>query len=98
MRKALIALIVCGVMVSAFTMTSVASAQVIITPAGKSPIFKINDDVIGVHGIFNTKKSTDPSDWQVVDHLRPGSSIPGFTGPENYNSNNPNDDGYHPAL
>ncbi len=99
MQKALIALIVCALMVSAFAMTSVASA---VTPpgtqVGNSPVYNISNIVDGVHGIVNTKRSTDLNDWQVVDHLRPGATIPGLTGPENYNSNNPNDDGCHPAL
>ncbi len=45
MRKALIALVVCSVMVGAFTMTSVASA---------SHIVKLGDTP-GSHGIINTK-------------------------------------------
>ncbi len=93
MQKALIALIVSALMVSAFAMTSVASAQVIITPAGKSPVEKVKIDVgdIALRSIHNFKTG------HTVSHLEPGSSIGSLTGPENYNSNNPHDEGIHPA-
>ncbi len=80
MRKALITLIVCGVMVSAFAMTSAVSAA----PGGqdKSPIEKIKfdfGDLMG-HGISNTENG------HIVLHISPKSPF----GPENFNSKNRN--------
>jgi hypothetical protein len=78
-------------MVSAFAMTSAASAQ-IITQAGNSPVYMINFD--GIQGVINT----NPKNPHEVTHLAPGELIPGsLTGPENFNSNNPNDFGIHPT-
>ncbi len=88
MRKALTALLVCGVMISAFVMTSVASAQS--TPAGNSPVYKFKSDV--EHATFNSKQV------HRVAHTDPGVSAGPYTGPVNQNSNNPNDNGYHPAA
>ncbi len=85
MRKAVIAVAVCAVMVSAFVMTSVASAQS--TPAGNSPVYKFKSDV--EHATFNSKQV------HRVAHIDPGVSAGPYTGPLNGNSNNPN--GYHPA-
>ncbi len=85
MRKAVIAVAVCAVMVIAFAMTSVASAQ--LTRAGNSPVYKVKTDT--EHATFNSKHV------HRVAHLDPGVSAGPYTGPLNGNSNNPN--GYHPA-
>ncbi len=92
MRTALIALIVCGVMISTFAMTSVASAEIgILTPNGNSPTNKVSIEEGGLHGILNLK------DYHTTVHIEPGRTLGPFTGPLNQNSKNPNDNGVHPV-
>ncbi len=69
MRKALIALIVCGVMIGAFTMTSVASAEVAWRRAGNSDVSIGRGDTETYSGDYHGMVKGDPTSPVIrVDH------------------------------